>query len=94
MKAYRGSGGVTPHILNLGSEIDLSGQSHDSAALLTGEIPPVAIVGGWAGQADGMDKFEKRQSNFSYRISNPGLPSPYPSRYTLSWFYICNTTDI
>ena len=93
MKAYRGSGGVTPHILNLGST-ELSGQSHASAALLLGKIPPVAIVRGWAGQSEGLDKFEKRQSTFSYRISNPGWPSPYPSRYALSWLYMSNTTHL
>jgi len=43
MKAYRGSGGIAPHVLRPRNEIEVSGQLHAPAALSPGKEPLVPI---------------------------------------------------
>jgi hypothetical protein len=50
MKAYWRSGGIAPHILDLGIKMEVSGQLHAPATLLLGKEPlvPVGYEAGWA----------------------------------------------
>jgi hypothetical protein len=36
----------------------------------------------------------EKNTSFSYRIPNPGSPSPYHGHCTLSWIFICITTAL
>jgi hypothetical protein len=43
MKTYGGGGGIAPHIDNLDSRMEVSGQLHDPASLTPGKHHPVPI---------------------------------------------------
>jgi hypothetical protein len=49
MRAYWGSGGITPRILDLGTNMEMSGQLHAPAALSPRKDPlvPIGQEAGW-----------------------------------------------
>jgi hypothetical protein len=66
LKAYGGSIGVAPRILNLGTSLEMSGQHHAPAALSLRKEHRVPV---------GMEAVARRDNPFPYRKSNPGRPA-------------------
>jgi len=68
--------------------MEVSGQHHAPAALISGKYPGTQWTGGRVGPKTGLDVLEKRQPHFLCWDSNPGPSSPYRRRTRSSGYEI------
>jgi len=81
LRVYRGSGGVSPLILNLGANWRLNDQRDALDRCTPGKNHVTHRIGGWEGPGAGIDVLEKRKFSCLYRNSNTGLCVPQPRRF-------------
>jgi hypothetical protein len=95
MKAHWGSGGIAPHLLDLGTRWRWVGQLHDLAALPPGRSPwyPLDRLGGTQSRCGRGG--EKKNSQPPPGIEPP-IIQPTAQRYTteLSWLLKYNRTGV
>jgi hypothetical protein len=95
MKAYCGSGGIAPRILDLGTRWRWV-VSFMLRPLYPGEIVPgTHWIGGWMVSRTGLDAVVKRKIPSFCRDSSPRTPivQPVSQRYTTELYLICLPWD-
>jgi len=75
MKAYWGSGDITPLILNVGTRLRWVASFTPRPLYPRCKPPGTRWIGGWVGPRAGLEAVAKRNNPYPYRKSYSGLPA-------------------